>query len=65
MSRSQPTRPSEPEEVPEHKRYYIGSHKPDIQHVKEFYKAPSMFENSDNLPNDPEQAGWDKWKEDE
>lgn len=38
--------------------YWIGVDKPKVQYIKEFYKQPSMFEDSDNMANDPEQ-NWD------
>ena len=36
----------------------IGSEKPRIEYTKEYWTTPSMFEDSDNMPNDPEQADW-------
>lgn len=37
-------------------RGIVGSEKPRVQRTREYWTPPSMFEGSDNMPNDPEQA---------
>lgn len=36
-----------------------------IQYWRLYLKRHSMFDDSDNLPNDPEQAGYDEWHDNE
>lgn len=41
-------------------KQYIGRDKPHIKHDREFYKAQTKYDISDNLPDDAEQAGWEQ-----
>ena len=45
-----------------HFKRYIGIDKPKLQYNKiEYYKEPSIFEDSDNMPADPEQNRDEDW----
>ncbi len=53
-------------------KYYVGSDKPKFQYPSEpehfegkMYPEWQLKNEADNLPESPEQAGWDKMHEDE
>lgn len=58
-----PTIPALPQ--PNVLKRYIGLDPPVITHSKPLYREPDRYEDTDNCPQDPEQAGWHNHTESE